>query len=241
MMMVGSGNATVEVRTEVPGATFEAGSLRAAVSQGRAAGAADIAPLAQLRGREDLFLEGDEATHVFEVVEGVVCMYRIMPDGNRHVLAFRFPGEIVGLCSPGTYGYNAQAVGDTRVRRIPLSGLERLIDERADFARKLLRMATAELNAMREHLKCLASKSAEAKVADFLLMLARRRKPRSGEAVVVNLPMTRTDIGDYLGLTIETVSRTISKLRRMGVIDLPHTNQIVVRQIDRLADLAGAG
>ncbi len=221
---------------EAPGNPFETGALRAAVTAGRA----DQAGVSQLSGREDLFLEGDDATHVFEVVEGVVCMYRIMPDGSRHVLAFRFPGEIVGLCSPGTYGYNAQAVGDTRVRRIPLSGLERLIDERSDFARKLLRMATAELNAMREHLKCLASKSAEAKVADFLLMLARRRKTERREAVVVNLPMTRTDIGDYLGLTIETVSRTISKFRRMGVIDLPHTNQIVVRQLDRLAELAGA-
>jgi CRP-like cAMP-binding protein len=115
-----------------------------------------------------------------------------------------------------------------------------MIDERSDFARRLLRMATAELNAMRDHLTCLASKSAEAKVADFLLMLAGRSTARAGNAVVVNLPMTRTDIGDYLGLTIETVSRTISKLRRTGVIDLPRTTQVVVRSTGRLAELAGA-
>lgn len=218
----------------------EPGILRAATDRARAPGAGDQAGTIHLSNREDLFLEGDEAGHVYEVNDGVVCLYRIMPDGNRHILAFRFAGEIVGLCSPATYGYNAQAVGDTRVRRISRAGLERLIDERPDFARKLLRMASSELNAMRDHLTCLASKSAEAKVADFLLMLAERSRTRAGDGVVVDLPMTRTDIGDYLGLTIETVSRTISKMRRTGVIDLPRTTQVVVRSTDRLAELAGA-
>lgn len=223
-----------------PAAGFEPGQVRGIADRERPSGAMDQAGLVPFSNREDLFLEGDEASHLYEVVSGVVCLYRIMPDGGRHILAFRFPGDIVGLCSPATYGYNAQAVGDARVRRISRAGLERMIDERADFARKLLRMAAAELNAMRDHLTCLASKSAEAKVADFLLMLAERSQARAGSAVVVNLPMTRTDIGDYLGLTIETVSRTISKMRRAGIIDLPRTTQVVVRSKDRLAELAGA-
>lgn len=229
-------NQAISARSTLAG--IEPGILRG--TRERTSGATDHAGLVQLASREDIFLEGDEASHVYEVTEGVVCLYRIMPDGSRHILAFRFPGDIVGLCSPSTYGYNAQAVGDTRVRRISRAGLERMIDERADFARKLLRMAAAELNAMRDHLTCLASKSAEAKVADFLLMLAGRSTARAGTAVVINLPMTRTDIGDYLGLTIETVSRTISKMRRTGVIDLPRTTQVVVRSTDRLAELAGA-
>ena len=229
-------NQAISARSTLAG--IEPGILRG--TRERTSGATDHAGLVQLASREDIFLEGDEASHVYEVTDGVVCLYRIMPDGNRHILAFRFPGDIVGLCSPSTYGYNAQAVGDTRVRRISRAGLERMIDERADFARKLLRMAAAELNAMRDHLTCLASKSAEAKVADFLLMLAGRSTARAGTAVVINLPMTRTDIGDYLGLTIETVSRTISKMRRTGVIDLPRTTQVVVRSTDRLAELAGA-
>jgi len=220
-------------------AGFEPGLFKGSTDYSRAASAGDQAGAVHLGSREDLFLEGDEATHVYEVTSGVVCMYRIMSDGNRHILAFRFPGDIVGLCSPATYGYNAQAVGSTSVRRISRAGLERMIDERPEFARRLLRMATAELNTMRDHLTCLASKSAEAKVADFLLMLAERSTPRPGSDAIVNLPMTRTDIGDYLGLTIETVSRTISKMRRAGVIDLPRTSQVVVRSMDRLAELSG--
>jgi CRP/FNR family transcriptional regulator, anaerobic regulatory protein len=231
-------NHVLSTRSEIAG--FEPGILRAATDRARAPGAGDHAGTIHLGNREDLFLEGDEASHVHEVTDGVVCLYRIMPDGNRHILAFRFAGDIIGLCSPATYSYNAQAVGDTRVRRISRTGLERMIDERSDFARKLLRMATSELNAMRDHLTCLASRSAEAKVADFLLMLAERSRTRAGDAVIVNLPMTRTDIGDYLGLTIETVSRTISKMRRAGVIDLPRTTQVVVHSTDRLAALASA-
>ncbi|HWV81138.1 MAG TPA: helix-turn-helix domain-containing protein [Hyphomicrobiaceae bacterium] len=221
-------------------AGFDPGRARHTAGRGQESGAIEQAGLVHLSNREDLFLEGDEASHVYEVMSGVVCLYRIMPDGGRHILAFRFPGDIVGLCSPANYGYNAQAVGDARVRRISRAGLERMIDERADFARKLLRMAAAELNAMRDHLTCLASKSAEAKVADFLLMLIERSTARAGADVVVDLPMTRTDIGDYLGLTIETVSRTISKMRRSGIIDLPRTTRVVVRSEERLAELAGA-
>jgi CRP/FNR family transcriptional regulator len=219
---------------------FDPGHVRGTAGRHRTPSAIEPAGLAHLSNREDLFLEGDEATQVYEIVSGVVCLYRIMPDGGRHILAFRFPGDIVGLCSPANYGYNAQAVGDARVRRISRTSLERMIDEHPGFARKLLRMAAAELNATRDHLTCLASKSAEAKVAEFLLMLTERSKPKAGADVVVDLPMTRTDIGDYLGLTIETVSRTISKMRRSGIIDLPRTTRVVVRSEERLAELAGA-
>jgi len=236
-MTIAAVNQALSARSEAAG--FDPGIFKVASDRSRSPGAGDHAGVIHLDGREDLFLEGDEASHVYEVTDGVVCLYRIMPDGNRHILAFRFPGDIVGLCSPSNYGYNAQAVGDTRVRRISRAGLERMIDEQPNLARKMLRMAAAELNGMRDHLTCLASKSAEAKVADFLLMLADRSASRAAGAVVVNLPMTRTDIGDYLGLTIETVSRTISKMRRTGVIDLPRTTQVVVRSTDRLAELAG--
>lgn len=189
--------------------------------------------------RDDVFLEGDDADDVFEVMEGILCVYRILADGARHILAFRFPGDIIGLCSPAAYDYNVQAVGRARLRRIPRASLDRLIDRQPDLARRLLRMAAGELNEMRNHLMCLASKSAEAKVADFLVMLARRVKAEAGSDIVIHLPMTRTDIGDYLGLTIETVSRTVSKLRRAGVIDVPRPADIVVRDLPRLACLAG--
>lgn len=185
------------------------------------------------RPREDLFLEGDDASHVLEVLEGVICAYRLLPDGQRHVVSFYFPGDIVGYCCQGTHTFSAQALSTLRVRRIPHSSIERQVERRPDFARRLLKLAANELVATRDHLLCVASKSAEAKMASFLSALARRNADAGEDPMLIQLPMTRVDIGDYLGLTIETVSRTLSKFKRAGLISLPRTSLVVV------LDLAG--
>jgi CRP/FNR family transcriptional regulator len=190
--------------------------------------------------REDLFLEGDKATHVIEVVEGIVCAYRLLPDGQRHVASFYFPGDMLGYCCVGTHSFSAQALTAVRVRRIPRASLERLLDRKPDIARRLLKLATEELNATRDHLLCIASKSAEAKMAAFLMALSRRNESVGEDPGRVLLPMTRVDIGDYLGLTIETVSRTLSKLKRVGIIALPRTSLVVIRDAARLEALANA-
>jgi len=190
--------------------------------------------------REDLFLEGDKASHVIEVIDGIVCAYRLLPDGQRHVASFYFPGDIIGYCCDGIHSFSAQALTPVRVRRIPRAALERLIERRPDIARRLLKLAVEELAATRDHLLCIASKSAEAKMAAFLLALSRRNEMVGEDPTRVSLPMTRVDIGDYLGLTIETVSRTLSKLKRVGIIALPRTSLVVLRDPDRLEAIAQA-
>lgn len=190
--------------------------------------------------REDLFLEGDKATHVIEVLDGIVCAYRLLPDGHRHVASFYFPGDMLGYCCVGAHSFSAQALTPVRVRRIPRASLERLLDQKPDIARKLLKLAAEELTATRDHLLCIASKSAEAKMAAFLLALSRRNEAAGEDPTRVSLPMTRVDIGDYLGLTIETVSRTLSKLKRVGIIALPRTSLVVLRDMERLDTLANA-
>ena len=115
------------------------------------------------KAREDMFLEGDEATHVLEVLDGVVCAYRLLPDGQRHIASFYYPGDLIGYCCLGEYPYSAQALTTLRVRRIPRASMDRMVEHRPEFARKLLKIAACELTATRDHLLCLASKSAEAK------------------------------------------------------------------------------
>lgn len=188
--------------------------------------------------REDLFLEGDESSHVVEVVEGVICAYRLLPDGHRHVVSFYFPGDLIGYCSPSTHTFSAQALTKVRVRRIPRNVLNQLIETRPQFARRLLKLAADELTMTREHMLCLAAKSAEARMAVFLLALSRRNRETGGDPARVELPMTRVDIGDYLGLTIETVSRTFSKLKRSGIIALPRTTTVLIRDAAVLAEMA---
>lgn len=188
--------------------------------------------------REDLFLEGDDVSHLLEVVEGVVCAYRLLPDGQRHVVSFYFPGDLIGYCCMGSHTFSAQALNKVRARRIPRHLMNQMVETRPSFARRLLRLAADELCMTREHLLCLAAKSAEARMAVFLLALSRRNKETGGDAERIDLPMTRVDIGDYLGLTIETVSRTFSKLKRSGVIALPRTTTVMIRDTEALAQLA---
>jgi len=188
--------------------------------------------------REDLFLEGDEASHLLEVVDGVVCAYRLLRDGQRHVVSFYFPGDLIGYCCSGTHTFSAQALNKVRARRIPHHLINQMLENRLGFARRLLKLAAEELSMTREHLLCLAAKSAEARMAVFLLALSRRNKEAGGDAGRIDLPMTRVDIGDYLGLTIETVSRTFSKLKRSGVIALPRTTTVVICDAEALTQLA---
>lgn len=188
--------------------------------------------------REDLFLEGDKCRNAFEILDGVICAYRLLPDGQRHVVAFYFPGDLIAHCCDSEYAFSAQALGRARVRRIPKNAIDRLIGICPNFARKMIRVSNRELQATRLHLMCVAAKSAEARMASFLLMLARRVPASGEESSGINLPMTRVDIGDYLGLTIETVSRTLGKFKRAGTIALPRTTVVQLRdraELERLA------
>jgi len=202
--------------------------------------ALDSSSVSLFQTREDLFLEDDDASHVYEVLSGVVCAYRLLADGQRHVVSFYFPGDLIGYCCIGSYAFSAQALSPVRARRIPRSSIDRMIESRPEFARRLLRLAAEELSATREQLVCLASKSAEAKMAAFLLALSRRNQTAGEDPARIQLPMTRIDIGDYLGLTIETVSRSLSKLKRADIIALPRTSTVVIRSLERLEAIAQA-
>lgn len=197
-------------------------------------------PVRVIEAREDIFLDGDEAKHVFEILSGVVCAYRLLPDGERHIISFYYPGDTIGYLSLDTYTYSAQAVTPVRVRPVPRAALERDMQRRPELARTLLRMATLELTATRDHLLCVAAKSAEAKLASFLLALSRRNAAAGEDPEEIRLPMTRLDIADYLGLTIETVSRTMSKFKRKRLIELPQATQVLIRNVAGLADLSDA-
>ena len=196
-----------------------------------------FSPTQTLDPREDLFLDGDDASHLYEVIEGIVCAYRILPDGGRHIVSFYYPGDVLGYCSTQAYAFSAQALTSVSVRRIALVSLERQMRQRPELAQKLLRMAAVELTATRDHLVCLAAKSAEAKTASFLLALSRRNAAVGENPAEIRLPMTRLDIADYLGLTLETVSRMLSKFKRQGLIDLPRATLVSIRDARTLAAL----
>lgn len=184
---------------------------------------------------EILFAEGDTADSIYEVVRGMVRLYKLLPDGRRQITGFLSAGHLLGLAPAGVCVYTAEAITDVTVCRYKRAAFERLIDEVPGFARRLLAVTSHELHAAQDQMLLLGRKSATEKVASFLLLMADRHGQEMDE---VQVPMTRGDIADYLGLTIETVSRTLSRLKQDGVIALPAPTHIEIRDRDGLEDLA---
>jgi len=193
-----------------------------------------------LRTHDPLFLEGDDAEFLYGVVEGILCNYRILSDGRRQVISFSYPGDLIGLGHSAAYHFSCEAVCGARVRSIRKNAILYDAEGHVGIERRLLEFADVELASMQEHQLLLGRKTALERVASFLLMLARRSVGDHAQGSHFRIPMTRTDIADYLGLTIETVSRNMSKLRFKGVIDLPQATTILVLDIQLLETLAEA-
>jgi CRP/FNR family transcriptional regulator len=187
-----------------------------------------------VRSKEHIYFEDDARRHIYEVIEGSVCIYKLMPDGRRQVVAFCYPGDLLGIGAGDEYAYNAEATSNTKLHSYPVAAIERLAVARPDLSHALLAFAMAELTFARDQLLALGRKSASERVCSFLLNLVEKKRARGGDGSTVDLAMTRSDIGDYLGLTIETVSRHFSRLRASGVIDLPQRGTVVIRDMDAL-------
>jgi len=191
----------------------------------------------RIDAKEHVFCEGDPRTHVYRIEEGVIAIYKTLFDGRRRIIDFAYPGDYIGLGMLGEHIMSAQATCPSRVRCLSASALESLAEKDASLALKLYKSVCQDLMAARSLLVTVGQRSAVERVAAFLLALHRRTGDDSND--MVKLAMRRSDIADLLGLTIETVSRTLTRLREMEVIDVEQGGTTVrLRDIARLADLA---
>jgi CRP/FNR family nitrogen fixation transcriptional regulator len=186
------------------------------------------------RGAE-IFGESEPAQYVYQVVEGAVRSYKLLSDGRRQIGAFHLVGDIFGLENGSAHRFTAEAIVDTTVRLARRASLEDVAKTDALVARDLLTMTTSNLQHAENHMLLLGRKTSLERVAAFLLEMDRRLSP----AGVMALPMYRRDIADYLGLTLETVSRALSCLHEKGIIDFigQTQRQIVLRNRSGLAKL----
>jgi len=181
------------------------------------------------------------ASHVYRVEVGHICIYRMMSDGRRQVVDFAYPGDIIGLGAIGDHADGAQAMELTIVRAMPIATLRELAQSDPRLSAKLYEALSRELLAARELLFTVSQRTAAERLATFLLTLSRRAGRRGANPFEFVLPMTRTDIADFLGLTIETVSRTLTKLRQDGVIDLEQCILVSITDPEALSRLAQGG
>ena len=190
-----------------------------------------------LQSGQSLFCEGDDAGLVYQVIEGVVRTCKVLRNGRRQILSFGYPGDIVGLSHDGFYHSDCDAVCDVKVQILRKNARGAIFDNDPDLADRLLRYAAAEVINMQEHFLMLGRKSASEKIASFLVALLDRVGVMQDSKTCFDLPMNRSDIADFLGLTIETVSRTLTKLRKAGIIDLPAPHRVCVCKVEALRNL----
>jgi CRP-like cAMP-binding protein len=181
------------------------------------------APMSFARNAE-IYGEGEPADYLYKVVSGTVRTYKVLSDGRRQVGGFYLPGEIFGLETGDEHGFSAEAITQCEVLVIRRSALVALADTDHDVARQLWTLTGSELRRLQEHILLLI-KSAQERVAAFLLEMEQR--VYAGNAV--ELPMSRQDIADYLGLTIETVSRTLTNMENASTIELSSSRRVVLR------------
>ena len=166
---------------------------------------------------EELFAEGDEADCFYQVVSGAIRSYKLLSDGRRQIDAFHLPGDIFGLEAGAEHRFSAEALGNASVIAYRRSRLAALIQDDPTFRDKIMSSTLRSLERAQDHMLLLGRKTAQEKLATFLLDLAQRI---CGDDEHLELPMQRSDIADHLGLTIETVSRTLTQFARSGLIRL---------------------
>ncbi len=181
---------------------------------------------------------GEPRAHVFTVTEGALRLVRTLADGRRQVNGFVLPGDYVGLSGSDHHRYDIEAIADSRVCRVPTTQMRDLRQRYPHLERKLLQRACQELDAAQDNALALARLQPPERLADFLLRLAAREAALGQVGNRVALPMGRGDIADHLGLTMETVSRTFTKLRQQGLIALPQLNVVEILDFTGLQTLA---
>jgi CRP/FNR family nitrogen fixation transcriptional regulator len=182
----------------------------------------------------EIYGENEPAEYLYKVISGAVRTYKVLVDGRRQICAFHLSGDFFGFEADDAYAFSAEAITDSSILLMKRSTVMTLAKSDGEVARQLLILTSDQLRRVHGH-ALLLIKSAKERVADFLLEMAEREAVRDQVA----LPMSRQDIADYLGLTIETVSRTLTELERRGAIALPTSRHVMLRNREALVRSRG--
>jgi CRP/FNR family transcriptional regulator len=177
-----------------------------------------ISDVVHFAPKQTMLRQDDPADCMYNITTGTVRLYRLLADGRRQVIGFLLPGDFLGLSLAERHAVSADAIDAVSANRFRRVAFSHLIDEKPRLLRRVYEATTHELTVAHDHVVLLGRRTAEQKVAGFLLSMRERYRSLGAGGVTLRLPMTRQDIADYLGLTLETVSRTISKLQRQHIV-----------------------
>jgi CRP/FNR family transcriptional regulator len=194
---------------------------------------------AAFAAKETMFIQGEEADAVYTITAGLARLYKLLPDGRRQIVGFALPGDFLGLAMRERYGFSADAVEPVVACRFSRAAYSAFVDARPHLLRRLHEFATHELTLAQDQMMLLGRRTAEEKLVSFLLHMRDRWARLGRSSVTVPLPMSRQDIADFLGLTIETVSRTFTKLAKDKAIAIV-PDGVRLMNLERLETLAAA-
>ena len=197
----------------------------------------DISTQKNYTNNQSIFLQQDKSANLFNITEGNVKIYQLLNDGRIQIIGFLYPGDFFGSYRNGKYNYSADAIGNVRVCVFDQEKLDKYIEKNMSLAKELLHLTSHELTLAQDRISVLGKFGATERLAKFIFNISEQRKRIGWKNNPISLPMTRQDIADYLGLTLETVSREFSKLKTSNIIKILNSKQIFISDFEKLSNI----
>ncbi len=193
----------------------------------------------KIEAGSELVGQGERVNAYSNILKGVVKLSKMMADGRQQIVGLQFAPDFLGRPFMDESTLTAEAAVDTEICAFPRNIIDRMVAETPELEHRLHNQALKELDEARDWMLTLGRKTAQEKVASFLYMIATNVDPESVDNSTFELPLSRADIADFLGLTIETVSRQMTKLRKESIIHVENNRNVSVPDMDRLCRAAG--
>jgi len=208
-----------------------------ALGDGKLKGFTSISAEKIYTDKQNIFLQNENSDSLYNITEGNIKIYQLLSDGRIQIIGFLYPGDFFGSYSKKKYNYSAESIGKTKVCVFKKDLLDAYLEKNMELAKELLNMTSHELMLAQDRIGVLGKLNANERMAKFVINISQQRSRIGWQDNPVSLPMTRQDIADYLGLTLETVSREITKLKTSKLIKVLNSKQIYLLDKARLSTL----
>ena len=183
----------------------------------------------EFKNKQTVFLQEEESKNLYNITQGNIKIYKLLRDGRIQIIGFLYPGDFFGSYKKGKYNYSAESIGDVKLCVFKQEVLDNYLEKNMNLAKELLHMTSHELTLAQDRIGVLGKLNANQRMATFILNISKQRARIGWQDNPISLPMVRQDIADYLGLTLETVSRELTKLKTSNLIKVLSSSQIYLR------------
>ncbi len=197
----------------------------------------EISDEKEFRDKQTIFLQQGPSRHLYNITKGNIKIYKLLSDGRIQIIGFLYPGDFFGSYKKGKYNYSSEAIGNVRLCVFRQEVLDEYLEKNMNLSKELLHITSHELTLAQDRMGVLGKMNANERVAKFILNISDQRARIGWQDNPISLPMTRQDIADYLGLTLETVSREITRFKTSNLIKAMTSKQIFISDREKLTNL----